>query len=115
MGDLINHEVTGLCRTTSLSLYYDHPTRRADRSPAVGSKLGNITAGLTSGAQTGKVSIYVGNPGSLRKLASSPLTATAPILSVVDAGVVLQPGQQVHVYFENVTATDAFVFTVEGH
>jgi len=109
MGDVIKWVQTVTANGGALQFLYTHdPKGKASR-------VGLIACSITAGTKTGRSCIFYGNdPTNMVCIQTHEHTAQ-DYSNVAEPDIVIQPGQVIKIYLQNVTAGDTVVCMVEGH
>jgi len=110
MGDVIKFVQTATISSGgTLEILYTHdPKGKASR-------VGLISVSIVAGTKTGRSCIFYGNdPTNMVCISTHAHTATN-YTNVCEPDIVIQPGQVIKMYLQNVTAGDSVVIMVEGH
>lgn len=110
MGDAIKFVQTATISSGgTLEILYTHdPKGKASR-------VGLIACSIVAGTKTGRSCLFYGNdPLNMVCLNTHEHTATA-YSNTYEPDIVIQPGQCIKLYMQNVTAGDSVVFMIEGH
>lgn len=111
MGDVIKFVQTATINGAggALEIIYTHDPKGKP------SRVGLIALSITAGTKTGRSCIFYGNdPSNMVCLQTHAHTAN-DYTNYVDPDIVIQPGQVIKFYAQNVTAGDTVVVMIEGH
>jgi len=109
MGDVIKWVQTVTANGGALEFLYTHDPKGKP------SRVGLMALSINAGAKTGRSCIFYGNdPVNMVCVQTHEHTATA-YSNACEPDIVIQPGQCIKFYAQNVTAGDTVVCMVEGH